>query len=198
MAMEIRDMKPAYMFAGQDNASIMLDFIKDRMGVEDADWSTYCGRYVIYVDPKKYKKIITIGRTMAARNNWKDICWLDEYGIIRSAIGTCDVAYAYLPKGEVEGEELCGFRKAWGYDDKQTPKILLDYFKSMADYLQVPLIREYNTADNAITLSPRDTDYEYQEEMIRQFIEKNGYGPFESIYPLTTTGKLIRKPFKIK
>ena len=69
----------------------------------------------------------------------------------------------------------------------------------MANYINVEKIfREYSTCENAMTIAPLTQDYKEKSELFKKFVEEYGYGPFETIKPLTYTGELVEEPIYVK
>ena len=90
-------------------------------------------------------------------------------------------------------------RSLWGSYDERTPHYLLEYFDSMKSYLGVSKIfRTYNGAEDALTITPLSLDYEEQSKRLRSFVEENGNGPFEKIYPLSFSGELQKPAILVK
>ena len=197
--MDINKMKNTFLFNEYETPKKMLEFIRNDLGIEEADIWNYIGYDVISVPPKEYERVLIEGKKYA-RDNDLGMWWVDHYNLRRSPIASVDIAYGMLPRAPIPGEEKhdYSFRGFWS-EDKSTPPYLLDYLNEMKAYLKIEkLFRTYNHADKALTLTPLSLDYEEQLGLIKEFIYKNGYGPFNKIYPLKVTGELIKEPIKVK
>ena len=183
-------------------ANTMLSYIRNGLDIKDAYKYYYCGRAVINVPSKDYEEILRKGKKFACESgvdlNW--LSWLDFQDRLRHPVSSVDIGYGFFPKKLIPGEEKKKYanRYLWA-EDTYTPPYLIDYFEAMKDYLNVDKIyREYNQSENAMTISPNSLDYEKQMELFDGFIEKYGYGPFETIKPLSFTGEIIKNPQKVK
>lgn len=198
--MDINDMKDVFLFNdGHETSDKMLDYIKSTLGVEEAGKWNFIGYDVVSVDPSEYERVLKEGKEYAVKNNL-GIWWVDHYNDRRSPIASIDLAYGVLPATLLPGEEKkeYSYREFWR-DDKFTPPYLLEYFRVMKEFLKVDKIyRTYSCANSAITISPLSLDYENQMKLMEEFVEKYGYGPFETIYPLRFTGELVKEPMKVK
>ena len=113
-----------------------------------------------------------------------------------------DMACAVLPDTLLPGEELHNYSERYNWDlDKNTPPYLLEYLASMQRYVcNTGIIRaiKRECCGNKLYLMPYGIDYDEKKKLLEEFIEKYGYGPFETIYPLTYTGEQEKKPFQLK
>ena len=195
MAMDINEMKEVFLTGEKEKRDFMLDYIRTVLNVSDADWYSYCGYYVISVPPENYEFVLARGKEFAAINNMS-MYWLDCDNIRRAPISSCDIGYCVLPDTLIPGEEKKEYsnRFYWEYFDDRTPKTILEYLESMRAFLKTDKIyRTYNGANNFI-ISASGLDYETESELFQEFVQKYGYGPFEKIYSLSFTGKLIKPP----
>ena len=200
MATNTDEMKDVFMSGDKNTMLFMLSYIKNNLGISEADYWNYIGYYVIQVPKDKYESVLLNGRNFAYEENF-DIYWINHYNERRAPITACDIGYGLLPKTLIPGEEKKEYanRDFWGYYDDHTPKTILEYFHSMEDFLKVnKIIREYHVADDALTISSFDPDYEAKSKLFREFVEKYGYGPFREIHPLTSTGEYVKQPILVK
>ena len=201
MATKIEEMKDVFISSDKKYILYMLDYIKNDLGIPEADYFTYCGKYVICVPKDKYESVLLNGRKFACKEENFNIFWINHYNERRTEIGACDIGYGRLPKTLIPGEEKkqYGDRFFWGCFDDRTPRTILEYLDSMKDYLKVDkIIREYNRVDDALTISPLSPDYEEKSKLFREFVEKYGYGPFKDIHSLTFTGEYVKQPILVK
>lgn len=195
-----KDMKNVFMSSSKRDMLYMLDYIKNNLGISEADYWNYIGYYVISVPKDKYESVLLSGKNFACAEDF-NICWLNHYDERRGPISACDIGYGLLPKTLIPGEEKKEYadRNFWGFFDERTPKTILEYFDSMKDFLKVDkIIREYHFADDALTISPLDPDYETKSKLFNEFVEKYGYGPFREIHSLTFTGEYVKQPILVK
>ena len=200
MAVNNDEMKDVFLSGDKKTMLFMLDYIKNNLGISGADYWNYIGYYVIHVPKDKYESVLFNGRNFACEEDF-GIYWINHYNERRAPIAACDVGYGLLPKTLIPGEEKEEYanRDFWGYFDDRTPKTVLEYFDSMKDFLKVDkIIREYHFADDALSISPLDPDYEAKSKLFREFVEKYGYGPFREIHPLTFTGEYVKQPILVK
>ena len=98
-----------------------------------------------------------------------------------------------------EETEKYSERTLWGYNIDRTPKMIVEYFKSMEYFLKArKLITEYCPADNAMRISPLSQDYETKSKLFIKFVEEYGYGPFSEVHQLTFTGEYVKEPILVK
>ena len=200
MAANIEKMKDVFMSGDKKNMLFMLDYIKNNLGVSEADYWNFIGYYVISVPYDQYENVLLNGRKFACGEDF-GIYWLNHYNERRGPIAACDIGYGLLPKTSIPGEEKeeNANREFWGYYDERTPKIILEYFDAMKKYLKVDkIIRDYHISNDALRISPLNYDYESKSKLFREFIEKYGYGPFKEIHPLTFDGEYVEQPILVK
>ena len=200
MATNTDEMKDVFMSGYKEKMLFMLDYIKNDLGISEADYWNFIGYYVIHVPKDKYESVLLNGKKFACAEDLS-IYWLNYYNERRAPIAACDIGYGLLPKTLIPGEEKQEFanRDLWGYYDNHTPLTILEYFDSMKDFLKVDkIIREYHFGDDALTISPLDLDYETKSILFREFVEKFGYGPFREIHPLTFTVEYVKQPILVK
>ena len=186
MATKIEEMKDVFISSDKKYILYMLDYIKNDLGISEADYFCYAGKFVICVPKEMYENVLLNGRKFACKEENFNIGWINHYNERRTEIGACDVGYGRLPKILIPGEEKkqYGDRFFWGCIDERTPRTILEYFDSMKDYLKVDkILREYNRVDDALTISPFSPDYDEMSKLFKEFVEKYGYGPFKTIYP---------------
>ena len=84
----------------------------------------------------------------------------------------------------------------------QRPEDVLSYLKRVKNAIDVPNLwkKEFNHfGENAFCLFTLGLDQEEKVQKLREFVESEGMGPFKEMYPLSSTGKVLDKPFvKIK
>jgi len=199
MAKNDENMKDVFLTSNKRDMLYMLDYLKETAQITEAEYWNYIGYYVIHVPKEEYEYALKEGRKFACAEDF-GIYWVDHYNTRRGPIASVDMAYAYLPDTLIPGEEMKQYRKRYFWsDDEYTPKTLLEYFKSMSNFLEVDRIcRHYNDGDKAMILSPLTQEYEEKMELLKKFIEEYGYGPFKEIQPLTYTGELIKEPMYVK
>ncbi|MBR5369946.1 MAG: hypothetical protein IK137_01430 [Bacilli bacterium] len=200
------NMKSVFITGEEDVKEDMIEYIQSELGVYDADWYNYCGRYVIEVPKDKYEEVLKAGKEYGVEVGLINcMSWLDYQDEMRYPISSCDIAYGTLPETLLPGEELGEnykiIRRFW-CDDEYTPKTLLEYFNAMKKFLDVGSIeRHYHLCEEdggRMIISPNSLDYEMTMKKFKEFIKTYGYGPFEVIKPLSFTGKLIDEPFQYK
>lgn len=197
MAMSLNEMKNTFLSGDHERARILLRYIQNELGVPEAGIWDYKGYKVICVPPNEYERILREGKKYAKEKDM-GMYWLDYKDVRRSPIASVDIGYGSLPKGLLPGErkEDLSNRRILEIDE-YTPKCVLDYFGAMKEHLKVDSIfRTYNRVDNAIIITPLSLNYEEQKARLAEFIVENGYGPFETINPLTFTGKYVKEPFQ--
>ena len=199
MAKNDENMKDVFLTSNKRDMLYMLDYLKETAQITEADYWNYIGYYVIHVPKEEYEYALKEGRRFACAEDF-GIYWLDHYNKRRGPIASVDIAYAYLPDTLMSGEEQKKYRtREFWIDDEYTPITIVKYFYSMAKFIEVDKIfREYSTADNAMTIAPLTQDYKEKSELLKKFVEEYGYGPFETIKPLTYTGELINEPMYVK
>ena len=193
-------MKDVFLSGDNNNMLLMLDYLKNDLGINEADYWNYIGYYVINVPIDEYKLALLKGKEFAFSKKI-GMYWLDHYNVRRGPINSCDIAYGLLPKTLIPGEEKEAFanRNSWGYFDDHTPITILEYFDSMKNFLKVDkVIREYHFSDDALTISTLDLDYDAKSELFKEFVKKFGYGPFREIHSLTFTGEYVKEPILVK
>lgn len=199
MSKDRENMKDAFLTSNKRDMLYMLDYLKETAQITEAYYWNYIGYYVIDVPKEQYEYALKEGRRFACAEHF-GIYWVDHYNKRRSPIATVDMAYAFLPDTLIPGEEnkKCHNRELW-IEDEYTPKTILEYFDSMTNYIKVEKIfREYSVFDKAMTIAPLTQEYEEKMELLKKFVEEYGYGPFETIKPLTYTGELIEEPMYVK
>ena len=197
--MDTNKMKSTFLFNEHETPEKMLEFIRNDLGVTEADIWNYIGYDIIIVPYQDYEHVLIEGKKYARQKNW-GMWWVDHYNDRRGPVASIDIAYGLLPKNPIPGEEKVdySYRRFW-FDDKYTPPYLQAYLNEMKDYLKVEkLFRDYHYADDALTLAPLSLDYEEILELMKEFINEYGYGPFRKIHPKTITGEFIKEPFKVK
>ena len=113
-----------------------------------------------------------------------------------------EMACAVLPDTLLPGEEMPNYSERYNWDlDKNTPPYLLEYLASMRKYVcnngTIRAIKR-ECSGNYMHLMPYGIDYDEKRKLLEEFIEKYGYGPFETIYPLKYTGEKEETPFQLK
>ena len=200
MALNIEKMKDVFMSGDKETMMKMLNFIKNDLGISESDYWNYIGYYVISVSPKQYKHVLLEGKKFACLNDI-GMYWINHYNERRGPIAINDIGYGLLPKKIIPGEEKKEFfnKNFWGYSDDNTPKTILEYFDAMRDYLKVEkIIKTYCFADDALMISTLEEDYEKNSSLLKEFVKKYGYGPFEEIHSLSFTGECDKEPILIK
>ena len=200
MSENIEKMKDAFLSGYKENAEAILNYLREEAGIPEAAMWNYIGYEVVSVPPEKYELALREGKKHAVDLNI-GMYWLDHYNVRRSPIASSDIGYGILPKLLVPGEEREEYkdRSLWGSYDDRTPQYLLEYFDSMKSFLGVSKIfRTYNGAEDALTITPLSLDYEEQNRRLKSFVERYGYGPFETIYSLSFTGELEKPPILVK
>ena len=193
-------MKNVFFMGDDEPRETMLEYIQDLMGISEADWFCYGGRYVIKVPAEKYEEVLRAGKEFAVETGLINrVSWVDHYDEVRYPISSCDIAYEFLPETLLPKEEEHQFktRELW-CSDMYTPPYLLEYFDTMKNFLDVDSInRHYKFSENALIIAPNSLDYEEQMKKFKQFVEKYGCGPFDRIHPLTFTGEYESVPFQL-
>ena len=193
-------MRDVFMSGDKETMLYMLGYLKDNLGISEAEYWNYIGYYVIHVPEDKYIEALVNGKKFASEENI-GMYWINHYDERRAPVDSCDIGYGFLPKTLIPGEEKKKYsnRYFWGYNDHCTPKTILEYFDSMKEYLKVDsILREYNGADDALVITALDPDYYTKSELLKEFVEKYGYGPFSEIHQLTCSGKYVKQPILSK
>lgn len=199
MTIDINQKKDVFMSGDKKTILYMLDYLKNSLGISEADYWNYIGYYVISVPHEQYELALLNGKNFACQKDM-GLYWLNYYNERRSPVASIDVGYGLLPK-IVPGEQEKKYvnRNLWDYYDENTPKVILEYLNAMKDYLKVDRIkRDYHSRDDALRISPITTDYETKSQLFKEFVENNGTGPFKEIHPLTFTGEYVSSPILVK
>ena len=56
------------------------------------------------------------------------------------------------------------------------------------------IVIKYYGGDRAVAISVISPDYEKYSELLKDFVDEYGYGPFAEIHPLTYTGEYVKEP----
>lgn len=192
--------KDVFLSNNKETILLMLDYLKKSLDISEAKIWNFIGYYVIEVPFKDYEKALLNGRKFACE---KDIglYWVNILNIRRGPIAACDIGYAILPNEYIPGEKENGYfdRNLWGSDVEHTPEIILDYFDSMKEYLNVDkIISKYYASDEALSITTLASDFEEKSKLFREFVENNGFGPFKEIYPLSFSGEYNKQPILVK
>ena len=201
MAMSVDDMKDTFMCGYPENTQKMLAFIQGKLGIKDYAIWNYIGYYVVSVDPKEYEHVLVEGKKFAYQEDL-GMYWLNNYNVRRSPIASYDIGFAILPKKLIPGENEEGKsnRSFWETDyENRTPQVILDYFENMREYLKVQKIfRTFTSSDeDGLIITPLSIYYNTEMELLKEFVGKNGYGPFKEIRPMSITGEIQKEPIPI-
>lgn len=190
----VKKVKDTLLFGDKKDMLFILDYIKKDLGVEDADYSTYLGYYVISVPPENYESVLKEVKKYACDIDM-GMYWVNHYNSRRSPIGSCDVGICTLPDTLIPGEEdeKYSYRMLWDCIDEVTPRTILEYLESMRKFLKTDKIfRAYSMGD--LIIASLGLDYDTQSKLFKEFVKKYGYGPFKEIRALTYTGEIIEPP----
>ena len=188
-------MKNVFLSRTRESAEKMFHYIHDDLGIE-SDLYNYLGYMVIEVASQEYERALLEGKKYAIQEDF-GMFWIDQYNVRRSPIGSVDIGLGILPGTRLPGETKKAYHNRIMMSiDEYTPKIVLDYFKAMEKYLGVEVFRSYDTGDDAIIISPSGIDHEKYSDLLQEFVREYGTGPFDMIYPLTFTGKLVEEPLQ--
>ena len=97
MATNTNEMKDVFMSGDKETMLIMLDYIKNNLGLSEADYWNYIGYYVIHVPKDEYERVLLRGRNFACEEDF-GIYWIDHYNERRSPIAACDIGYGLFQK----------------------------------------------------------------------------------------------------
>ena len=192
---DIDNMKDVFLSGHKEQTFKMLDYLREELNVSEADYWNYIGYYVISVPHEKYEYALLEGKKFAFQNDF-GIYWLNHYNERRSPIASSDLGYGLLPKIVPGGNDN---RRLWSWCNEATPECILEYLEEMRKFLKVDeIFRDYNSSDDALTISSLSLDYEDQSKLFKDFIYEHGYGPFKEIHPLTFTGEYVKEPIYVK
>ena len=197
--MDINLKKDVFISNDRQNIIVMLHYVKNVLGIDEAERWNFIGKEVLCVPPANYEEVLLKGKQYAVDNNLP-VCWLDYQKSVRP-INCCDIGYALLPETKIPGEDLKEYKDKhyWGLYRDHTPKTILEYFDAMKEYLNVDeLYLSTNLADKAMMISPASLDYDKMSELLNEFVKEYGYGPFEEIHSLTFTGEYNKEPIATK
>ena len=198
MTMDINDMKDTFLANTHESAEIMLDFIRNDLKIDDSYIWNYIGYDVVSVNPKEYEHVLKEGKKFACKEDF-GLWWINHYNERRGPIVSCDIGYCFIQQEPIEGEVNDKKERIFWIDDDYTPKCIVEYLKDLKDYLKVKeLNRDYSSADRALRITPLSLDYEAQSALFKEFVTKNGYGPFETIHTINFDGSLNKEPILVK
>ena len=195
--MSKNDSKDVFMAGYKDPAVKMVNYLKGFLMIPDAFIWNYIGYYVVSVPPQEYERALKAGREYACDNDI-GMFWIDKYNERRAPITLSDIGYGLLPSGLLEEEcmeERYRDRSMWGLSDAFTPKAILEYIDAMKKFMEVDrIVIKYYGGDRAVAISVISPDYEKYSELLKEFVDEYGYGPFAEIHPLTYTGEYVKEP----
>lgn len=192
------DYKAAFFIDSDKEFNLIDSFIKYGMQINSLN-GVFCGRDVIYVPSEEYERVLLYGKKFITSNNFDNTRWVNYYDEVRNCY-YIDIAYAIVNPFDSEVKAKMDYVRdfMYGVSDDSTPKELFSYFKDMSNYLKVERIaRNRNRIDNALLLQPLSNDYERMYKLTRDFIEKEGYGPFKTIYPVSFDGEVKKEEYPI-
>lgn len=176
------ELKPAFL-VGIDSTKLMKNFLKEEMKIEIVrDWPSV-GRNVLDVPKEDYERVLLEGQKYALSKNIF-VHWINQYGEAVEC-GYLELAYAILRRRR-KGTKL------WCVD-KFLPEDVMKYLTKMREFLGVDVKQSYNGIDRALCFMPQGLDYQKQLEAMKEFIIKEGTGPFARIIPMTFTGEVQKK-----
>ena len=197
--MDSNNMKGVFLSIDSDIAKKMVNYLQS-IGIKNAYYYDFIGKKIVDVPFEQYEFALEEGRKYACRENL-GIKWINVYSEGRSPIASTDIGFGILPQKYIDGESIdqCCNRISW-FDDSFTPSSLLEYFDNMKKKLGVERI--YRSCHNyydydGLRFSSSSINHDEQNQLLKEFIYENGYGPFTKIYPLTTTGKFVEEPFQL-
>lgn len=201
MSMNINDMKDTLCFRDRETAEKMLEFIQKTLNITDSGCWNFIGKEIICVDPKEYERVLLEAKKYAISKDY-GMSWINAYNECRDPIASLDIGLGILPKELLEGEKENTDRHIW-MDEDDRPMVLKNYLDLMKEYLGEEIIRmkvDYRGADNALRFAivTKEIDHEKYKKLLAEFIMEHGYGPFEVIHPLTSTGKFVKEPFSLQ
>lgn len=177
------ELKPAFL-VGIDDTRLMKDFLEKELKIEVVQERKYAVRNVLDVPKEDYKKALLEGQKYAALQNLSYVYWINQYNeAVRC--GYLQLAYAILRR-QRKGNPL------WCID-KYLPEDIMEYLQKMREALGVDVEHSYHEADRALCFTPQSLDYKEQLKLMKEFIVREGTGPFSRIIPLTFTGEKQEK-----
>lgn len=177
------ELKSAFL-VGIDSTKLMKDFLTKEMKIEVVKEWSYVGRKVIDVPKKDYERVLLEGQKYAISENISSVHWINQYNEAIEC-GYLQLAYAILRRKR-KGDIL------WCLD-KFLSDDVREYVTKMRESLEVDIKQSYCGADRALTLMLQGLDYPKQLAKMKEFIIREGTGPFARIIPMTLTGEVEKK-----
>ncbi|MCI8544861.1 MAG: hypothetical protein HFH09_01360 [Bacilli bacterium] len=177
------ELKSAFII-GKESTTLMKNFLTKQLEIRILREWQCCERDVIDVPAKEYERVLLEGQKYVVEQNLQAVCWINQYGEAIEC-GYLELAYAILRR-QRKGNAL------WCLD-KYLPDDVKEYLRKMSVALGVDVGHFYNETDRALCLAPQSLDYQEQLKLMKEFIVKEGTGPFSRIIPLTFTGKKQEK-----
>lgn len=177
------ELKSAFIIGG-DSTRLMKKFLTKDLQIEiTREWKC-ADRNVIDVPRKDYERVLLEGQKYAVEENLSYVYWINQYNeAIRC--GYLQLAYGILRR-QRKGNPL------WCLD-KYLPEDIMEYLRKMRDALGTDVEHSYHDVDRALCFTIQSLDYQEQLKLMRDFIVKEGAGPFSRIIPLTYTGEKQEK-----
>ena len=200
MAANNEELQNVFLTSDKEIMLLMLKYIREELNIPEADYWNFIGYNVIHVPKDQYEYVLLNGKKYACEKDW-GMYWINFYNQRRSPIASYDIGYGLLPKTKIPGEEEPQYkdRSLWGRFEENTPRTILEYFKSMKKFLKIDkIIKSYIASDDAIRITPVDQDYEAKSKLFKEFVETYGYGPFREVHPLKFNGEYVKEPILIR
>lgn len=199
-ALEQEKPKCVFISASPESIDKMYHYLKGDLLIAETEKDNFIGYGRIFVPKRTYEWALRNGRNYACSEKF-GIDWVNYNGS-RNPSAIMEMACAVLPDTLLPGEEMPNYSERYNWDlDKNTPPYLLEYLASMRKYVcnngTIRAIKR-ECSGNYMHLMPYGIDYDEKRKLLEEFIEKYGYGPFETIYPLKYTGEKEETPFQLK
>ena len=199
-ALALEELKCIFISDNPESIDKMYHYLKGDLLIAETEKEEWLVYNRISVPKRTYEWALRNGRNYAYAEKL-GIEWVNYDGDKRPS-ATMDMACAILPDTLLPGEELHNYSERYHWDlDKNTPPYLLSYLSSMERYVCISgIIRAIKREcwGNKVYLMPYGIDYDEKRKLLEEFIEKYGYGPFKTIYPLKYTGEQEIEPFQLK
>ncbi len=175
-----------------DGAATMVRYLQDDLGIAEAKTDTCIAGRLVDVPIERYEEALINGKEYAICNNL-GLAWMNCNGTPRP-LNSVELAYGILPKKNFLFEKSDYNRLEWNYDKKKIPVVVRGYLELLKRYIgSNDLFVEYNLNNNALTIASSGLDYDTKHELLEEFIQLFGYGPFLDIHSLDITGEYVEE-----